>query len=129
MSEKCSNLDRFCFICGHYIDPLGLKRTITATIQTAYVGCFGILAEETPYSPSYCCQSCYSALIRVNSGLSMTFVLKTPMKWLPARNHPHDCYACCVRVSDSGIVYPNDSSSEKPIVNEDSKSSRKSFFM
>lgn len=104
--EKCSKLNCFCYVCGHYITQnvkksLEEKKNIgknffTTEFRTAYTLYYNQpdLTEED-FTPNSACTTCYRGLINWLHGKKSKLQYGTPVVWVKQNTHDTaECYAC-----------------------------------
>lgn len=99
--ENCpSNINNFCYICGHFI-PLnrrdhGKHGVFSKELNEAYEKYFDQkVVVGVPWVPNIICKTCYNNLLEWihNKHRRMTFGV--PMIWIdPVVHDPKNCYAC-----------------------------------
>lgn len=101
MDECKSSLNRFCYVCGHYL-PDGIKRRGSLSdefklLYTKYFDGMEIITDQW-YVPKHVCRTCYTTLFdwkKTKGIIQMKF--RIPMFWSMPSGGVHDssnCYAC-----------------------------------
>lgn len=104
MAERCKELDKFCYVCGHIaprIQQHERKNRMTEEFKLAYVNFFRQcnvqdLTDE-PYTPNTVCETCYAALLGwLHNRPYKKLPFQKPVIWeKDEEGHMEDrCYTC-----------------------------------
>lgn len=95
--ENCpSNINNFCYICGHFT-PLDRKHGVfSAELTKAYEKYFDQpVFSGVPWVPDTICKTCYNGLLDWIHHKRKSMSFGVPMIWVdPVIHDPTNCYAC-----------------------------------
>lgn len=91
-------LDKFCYVCGHYIQP-GKGTYKSEKFKEIYTSYFSDFVIEETWVPKYTCKTCYNHLLQWQKKERDQMLFGIPMKWTTNVdvNGEHDaenCYGC-----------------------------------
>lgn len=98
--SKCSNLDKFCFVCGHLVcktEGKEPKDLFSPEFRLAYTQYFDESdLSDTDFTPNTVCNACYSNLLHWLHGRRAKLQYYKPVIWVkdPSGHCESRCYAC-----------------------------------
>lgn len=93
-------------MCAVYV-PKKRRLHFNSALQERFKNVFGVMPTITDWCPSTVCPKCSMRLKRYNASSQQRAVRPTATTWHEPRNHPIDCYFCCVVVrGNRACKYP-----------------------
>lgn len=95
--ELCkNNINKFCYVCGHFTVSKRKNGYFSAELKLAYEAYFNqIVISGVPWVPTTICKTCYNYLLQWQRSKRKSMPFGTPMIWIhPEEHNSLNCYAC-----------------------------------
>lgn len=97
----CSKLDKFCYVCGHFVPKLdnkNAKTNLTPEFEKIYLQYYYDQPDlfNFTWTPNVVCRRCYAYALQWAKNERKEMPYGTPMIWLedPNGHHEERCYGC-----------------------------------